>query len=719
MFFLPEWRVVFALGFVSCVTDTPDSDDTDLPDEPVPAVQVSDWCEASAGGVAGTRPFAQDFARAHVGQRVFGPTGDWRGADEHLVSVLNAGDGVNAAILDSYAGGSEDLCVVPANQAVGRAARVESTAEQGVYVIRPGVDVPALPEDTQRVIVDLRDLHPDADVDSLVGQAVGGVELGVRQVRKMLGFPSQEDGWTHYESSLHNEGLTFVGTTETELPLIFWTGQRLTPEVAFLVGGLRLRGKAAIIGYDVHSAVAEATWAGLESDGLLWRSGALSLDGSLWPDVIPADISTSTPEFYVENTPELAPIEGVSNRSPLANYERAAGQPAAAHDRATQEAALLVAYGTLDWFYPYFAQVGRGVDDALLAELETVGEDGELTRADLLASVGRLMHAVHDGHGYVYDWAGTDWPDGYLAIQLHQVGGEPMVRVSNHEGVNAGDVVVSVDGVAAADWYAEAESRVSASSDGYAFVMASDMLKEVRGTRTLGLRNVDGVERVETLHPKSWSDLESVPWGGTFRDNGWLTDLGAPNVYYVNLSGSVTPDEGVVTSIFDTLSDAEGMVLDMRDYPNLDIYGFAGYFQDAGYTAPWFDFPTWTGPDHFEWTREIWSFSPYANPYMGPVVLLVSPYSVSAAECFSQMLVGLDHVTVMGQQSASTNGTITNLWLPGEVQIYFTGMRLLNLDGSDFHGIGIQPDVMVTPTAAEFAAGIDPELERALDYLVP
>ena len=248
--------------------------------------------------------------------------------------------------------------------------------------------------------------------------------------------------------------------------------------------------------------------------------------------------------------------------------------------------------------------------------------------------------------------------------------------------------------------------------------MASDELKEVYGKRTLKLRNTKGVEREEVLSGKSWSALDSVPWGGSFRNNGWLTDLGAPDLFYVNLSGSVTTDERVITNQWADVSQADGIVLDMRDYPDLDIYGFAGYFQTGGYTAPWFDHPTWTGPNAFEFTREIWSFSPPANPYNGPVVLLVSNYAVSAAECFAQMLVGLDHVTVMGQQSASTNGTITNLWLPGNFQIYFTGMRLLNVDGSNFHGEGIQPDVVITPKATDFAAKIDPELEAAIDFLL-
>ena len=81
------------------------------------------------------------------------------------------------------------------------------------------------------------------------------------------------------------------------------------------------------------------------------------------------------------------------------------------------------------------------------------------------------------------------------------------------------------------------------------------------------------------------------------------------------------------------------------------------------------------------------------------------------------MIEYLPNVTVVGQTSASTNGTITNAWLPGQIQITFTGMRLLNPDRSEFHGIGVIPDIEVVPEPQQFADGIDPELARALEHL--
>ena len=99
------------------------------------------------------------------------------------------------------------------------------------------------------------------------------------------------------------------------------------------------------------------------------------------------------------------------------------------------------------------------------------------------------------------------------------------------------------------------------------------------------------------------------------------------------------------------------------------------------------------------------------------MVVLISNRSVSSAEHVCQILRQSDQVTFIGQQTAGINGTVIQLWLPGQIQLTFTGMQLLNPDGSDFHGIGIIPDVEVVPSAEALARGEDPELQAAIEFL--
>ena len=711
-------RGLFTLLLVACDTrDDETAPDTGSEETVEIEPPASNWCEATRGGEGGQRALAQDLARAHVGQRLFGPTADWLGADAVLVELLE-GASFPIGLVDDYAARFEHICAIDAAEVVAEPARVTRHGE--VAVVRPGTGSIEL-EGASAVVLDLREPTTDAAVREALEAIVSeDVLLARRTVRRFLGFPSQDDGWTHYEVRNLQQAERIAGTADSARPIVVLTPRRLTPAVATLVGGLRMTQQAHVAGYDVYAAVAESHWSGVEDEGLAWRHSLLRSDDTPWPDVIPADLPLANLDEVLDAMPSLGapePVSGEQSRPGMAAYDRAAGEPDAAMSRGAMRASLLVAWGTFDWFYTYFDRVGRGIDDALLVGLAEVDGLADGDRAGMAHTMGRFMHHLHDGHGFYYDDGRTDWPDGWMALQIQQIDGLPVVRASRVAGIEPGDTIIAVDGTPIEDWYAEAMSRYSASSDGYRFVLATDELTEVWGTSEWLLRDPSGAERTVVATASSWDDVDAVPWGGTDRPTGWLDELGAPEVYFVNMAGNITPDERAAVAELAAAPSTAAVILDMRDYPYLDIYGFAGTFNPTAYDAPTFGHPTWVGPDQFAIEEEVWSFFPASHVVEEPVVLLVSNKSVSAAECFAQMVMGLENVTVVGQQSASTNGTITNAWLPGRWRITFTGMKLTNPDGTDFHGIGVVPDVEVTPTAADFAAGVDPELNAALSIL--
>ena len=697
-------------------TETPET----VEEESEPFPQAS-WCSKVRTGLPGERVVILDFARAMVGIGLFSPPAIGLAQAEAMAVILDDDTLLQEDSLDALLKtmADKDTCFAMGETEPLPPSVVE--VQDGIAMITPGEEAPSLPEGVEGIIVNLVNVHPDADIAGVAALALSGeVSLGKRLVRKFLGLPAHGEDWTHYESSLTSVNESITGSGSTDLPLVFHVGPGLSPKAALVAGGLRMAGRAGLVGEGgIYAALAEATWSPVGDRGLLWRSSALSMDGTLWPDLIPVDealLENWADTLAVANS--LETIQGGANRGTMNPFKRAAGPPSDLLTLGTMRAALLMGYGMFDWFYPYFDLVGRELDDALVDGLEEVNELEDGDRTGFMLTLGRFMHDLYDGHGFYSDWASTDWPDGYLAAQIKRVEGKPVVRYSAHEGLLAGDTITTIDGVPADEWYEEAMTRYSASSDGYRFVLATDELLGIHGTLELGLKGVKGGERTEVFSPKGYLETQNVPWGGTMRENGWLTDLEAPDIYYLNMAGGVTPDVSWFFTEFSSIGDsAAGMVLDMRDYPNLDIYELARYFQDTPFTAPHFGFPTWTGPEGYELTFEIWDFFPVAEPYLGPVVLMVSNSSVSAAECISQMLMDLDHVTVVGQQSASTNGTITNFWVPGQLELTFTGMRLLNLDATDFHGIGVVPDVEVIPTPEQFAEGIDPELEAAIQVL--
>ena len=98
-------------------------------------------------------------------------------------------------------------------------------------------------------------------------------------------------------------------------------------------------------------------------------------------------------------------MNGEATRPALADYNRALGEPDGALNQGVMRAALLVAYGTLDWFYPFFDLVGRDIDAALESGLTEVRAASVTDRKEMKHILGRFMHSIHDGHGFYSDWA--------------------------------------------------------------------------------------------------------------------------------------------------------------------------------------------------------------------------------------------------------------------------------------------------------------------------
>lgn len=71
--------------------------------------------------------------------------------------------------------------------------------------------------------------------------------------------------------------------------------------------------------------------------------------------------------------------------------------------------------------------------------------------------------------------------------------------------------------------------------------------------------------------------------------------------------------------------------------------------------------------------------------------------------------------TIVGSNTAGSNGNVIFLELPGQIALMYTGMRVIGPDGEIFQGVGIEPDVRVYPTIEGLRAGRDEVLERALE----
>jgi len=98
----------------------------------------------------------------------------------------------------------------------------------------------------------------------------------------------------------------------------------------------------------------------------------------------------------------------------------------------------------------------------------------------------------------------------------------------------------------------------------------------------------------------------------------------------------------------------------------------------------------------------------------GPCVLLTSRNTISAAEDFTAMFRTNRRATLLGAPTCGTTGTpfLVRLTCGGRARICSVGCRLL--DGTEFTGTGIQPDILLEPDLPALEQGRDAILDAAL-----
>lgn len=677
------------------------------------------WCErlalASQEGASGWAALAELHARV----RHFGTEGAYSTVDEVLADTLDEPGtaGTTAAAIDAYAARLPSVCVVdplPVPEAASR-------REGDVWVVVPGRGpLEAVPDDVDAVVVDLRDVPEHPELGAHLAQLVRATQSSEvtplpRWVRHHVGSVdevfSTDPARAIYETNLRIRRREPILAGERERMLAFWMGVQVAPTAARVAADLRAERRAWLLGHSLPIEVAEAEALGVgDRLGAVRALDLVQQDGETrLPDVVPAD----RPAF----SGDVAELAGLGAPGPLdaTPAERAAlslvrpveDVQAPTSTRGRAHAGLLIAAGVLRLFYPYFPVVGDGLDARLEEVVDALPD--EPGREAMMAALGRLTEVIDDGHVFLYDAERTRslYP---LLIDFED--GTPVVSAAAVDGLSVGDELLAIDGEDARDVLDAMLARTSAATLHYRRDLAMRRLLERASEVTV--RTGEGPPRTVATPGIEREAFLAMAVTRFTRDDGPLDDLGAPDVHYVNLDGTVEEVRGTdpAASVREGL-DARVMIVDMRGYPGPGAWTVMPQLAGGRGESPWFRVPEYFGPNDRSVQESDWVMeSPIA--YEGAIVLLTSPTTVSAAENLGQVLRHTRDITIVGRQSAATNGNITGTELPGGFAFTFTGMEILNRDRSVFHGVGLVPDVEVPLRAADLAAGRDAVFEEAV-----
>jgi C-terminal processing protease CtpA/Prc len=200
------------------------------------------------------------------------------------------------------------------------------------------------------------------------------------------------------------------------------------------------------------------------------------------------------------------------------------------------------------------------------------------------------------------------------------------------------------------------------------------------------------------------------------------------NLGYVALNSFGT--EEVVSgfdSVFTLAEDAAALIIDLRE--NYGGNSSFGYQILGRLTGEPFTTTSWRSRQYIP-TLRAWGMAPSwyrppvstfqpggGEPYLGPLVLLTGPQTASAAEDFCVAFRSMGRGVIMGEPTYGSTGQPLIVGLPGGGSAQVCTKHDTYPDGTEYVGVGIQPDIVVSPTVEDVRSGRDPVLDRAVAHL--
>lgn len=304
-------------------------------------------------------------------------------------------------------------------------------------------------------------------------------------------------------------------------------------------------------------------------------------------------------------------------------------------------------------------------------------------------------------------------------VLVDQVFSDSLVEL----GIRPGIEVLSIDGVPVHEYAREHVQPYQGGSTPQNITTATYTYQLLRGPKSepveVAFRGEDG-EFHYHLPRSGYSDYRATP---AFR---WRMLSG--NIAYVELN--TFGDKEVrerFEAAYDSLAASDALILDVRRNGGGDSgYGWniLGCLTDSAFQTGIFSSRLYNplrrarkaGIRYETMGQGSWRSQKGKN-YTNPVVVLTSGRTFSAAEDFTVAFDAMQRGTLIGEATGGSTGQPLVFDLPGGLQARVCVKRDTYPDGEEWVGVGIEPNILVQPKAADLQGGRDTVLEAALEYL--
>ncbi|MBI3732231.1 MAG: S41 family peptidase [Chloroflexi bacterium] len=256
-------------------------------------------------------------------------------------------------------------------------------------------------------------------------------------------------------------------------------------------------------------------------------------------------------------------------------------------------------------------------------------------------------------------------------------------------GIQAGDIVTHIDGK---------------STDGLNLTDAVSLIRGPKGTQvTLTIVRVGSPTPIQITITRATIELEVV--SQRQLDNGLV---------YLRLEQFSAPSSQAVDAALQTLlrTNPKGLIFDLRGNPG-------GFLQSAiEIGSEFISTGLILSEQDKSGNRQPHPALPGGRATKIPLVVLVDKGSASASEIVAGAIRDSKRGKLVGEKTFGKGSVQISNTLSDQSRLTVTIRHWLTPSGQDIHGAGIEPDIAVPITEADRKSGRDPQLDRAIQFLL-
>lgn len=278
--------------------------------------------------------------------------------------------------------------------------------------------------------------------------------------------------------------------------------------------------------------------------------------------------------------------------------------------------------------------------------------------------------------------------------------------------VQVGDIITLVDSMKPLDLYMKNSKYIFGSNENRKRDIFSSLILDGDSDSVSLKFERDGKFFVKTIPRYHWSS-KYFNWENKVATDPYkeLSD----DIGYINM-GLLDRDE--LKGTMEKACSNKGIIIDIRNYPNVYATALAPYLNDSRVEFVKFTDPDLKYPGVFRFTDPMQcGINENKKYYKGKVVVLFNSYTQSAAEFTVMALQTVPNVTCIGSQTSGADGNVTSIVFPGNLKTRFSGIGVYYPDGRETQRIGIVPDIEVKPTIQGIREGRDEVLEKAIEVI--